>query len=233
MEIAKSNKTALLFGASGLVGSKVLEFLLMHPAYSKVKIFVRRKLDVSHEKLEQHIINFSKIWSYQLLMKGDDLFLCLGTTMAKAKSKESFYRVDFTYNFKTAEVACEVGVNQIFLVSSVNASPTSRVFYLRVKGELEEAVKHLPFWSVHIFRPSLLLGERNENRWGEEAAAKIGRVLNKVLGGLLMKYKPVEADIVAKAMVQAAQKLQSGVHYYPSNYLQELAEENDRQLRNT
>ncbi|RMF29876.1 MAG: hypothetical protein D6765_03880, partial [Bacteroidetes bacterium] len=123
------------------------------------------------------------------------------------------------------------GVNQLLLVSSVGADPDSLFFYSRVKGELEEAVKKLDFWAVHIFQPSVLLGQRNENRWGEELAGKIGKVLDRLSGGLLTRYRPIEADYVAKAMVHAAQGLEPGVHVYPSHWLQKMAEREEAILR--
>ncbi len=227
IEITKSNKTALVFGASGLVGSHLLEFLLLHPSYEKIAVFVRKPLPIKHPKLEQHLINFDQPNSFSHLVKGDDLFCCLGTTMARAGSKAAFYKIDFTYAFQAAEMAVKNKVNQLMLVSSVGASADSLFFYSRVKGELENAVQKLDFWSVHIFRPSVLLGERNENRFGEEIAGKLGKVIDRFTGGLLSKYRPIEADVVAKAMVGAAQGLKPGVHFYPSHWLQNLAESID------
>lgn len=223
LEITKGKKTALIFGASGLVGGYCLDFLLGHAAYHRVIAFVRKPLDKEHERLKQVIVDFDHIDQLAAQLKGDDLFLCLGTTMAKAGSREAFYKVDFKYSYKVARIAAQQGVNQLSLVSAVGADKDSLFFYNRVKGELEEAIKELPFWAVHIFQPSVLLGERNENRWGEELAGKIGKVIDNFTGGLLSKYRPVEADVVAQAMVNAAQQISKGVHIYPSNYLQNLA----------
>jgi uncharacterized protein YbjT (DUF2867 family) len=230
MEIAKDDKTALVFGASGLIGGHVTQFLLLHPAYAKVVVFVRKPLRLEHPKLEQHPVDFDKPESFSHLVKGDDIFCCLGTTMAKAGSKAAFYKVDFTYPFQAAQMAAKNGVGQYLLVSSVGADPKSRFFYSRVKGELEAALRKLDFWSLHIFQPSVLLGERNENRWGEQVAGKIGKVFDRLTGGLLTKYRPIEADVVAKAMVSAAQGLKPGVHVYPSHWLQGLAAEIDQHL---
>ena len=231
MEISKSNKTALLFGATGLIGSYALNFLLQHPAYQKVVAFTRRPLKISpleaggeHPKLIQHLIDFDQPESFRHLVKGDDLFLCLGTTMAKAGSKDAFFKVDFTYAWQAAKMAEDNGVHQLLLVSSVGANAGSLFFYSKVKGQLEEAVQQSKFWSIHIFRPSVLLGERNENRFGEEIAGKIGKVVDRLTGGLLTKYRPIEAEVVAKAMVSAAQGLAPGVHFYPSHWLQALAQ---------
>ncbi|MCF8246711.1 MAG: hypothetical protein K9J37_17535 [Saprospiraceae bacterium] len=230
MEISKDNKIALVFGASGLIGGNVTQFLLLHPAYSKVLVFVRKPLNLEHPKLVQHVVNFDKPETFKHLVKGDDLFCCLGTTMAKAGSKAAFIKVDFTYAFEAAQMGSINGVGQYLLVSSVGADPASRFFYSKVKGELEVAVRKLNFWSLHIFQPSVLLGERNENRFGEQIAGKIGRVFDRLTGGLLTKYRPIEADVVAKAMVSAAQGLKPGEHVYPSHWLQGLAAEIDQQL---
>ncbi len=230
MEISKDNKIALVFGASGLIGGHVTQFLLLHPAYATVIVFVRKPLKLDHPKLVQHIVNFDQPESFKHLVKGDDLFCCLGTTMAIAGSKDAFYKVDFTYPFQAAQMASANGVSQYLLVSSVGADPDSRFFYSRVKGELEVALRTMGFWSLHIFQPSVLLGERNENRFGEQLAGKIGRVFDRLTGGLLTKYRPIEADVVAKAMVSAAQGLKSGEHIYPSHWLQGLAAEIDQQL---
>jgi len=227
VEISKDDKTAVVFGATGLVGGFVVKMLLAHEAYQKVRVFSRRKIELEHDKLEQHIIDFQKPETYQAFIEGDDLFICLGTTMRKAGSKEAFFRVDYTYALRMAKLAYQNGVNQLLLVSSVGANPDSIFFYNRVKGLLEEAVQRLPFWAIHIFRPSILLGERNENRWGEQLAGVIGRQLDFITQGMLTKYRPIEADVVARAMISAAQQLRPGLHTYPSHYLQDLAAEED------
>jgi len=223
VEITKNSKIAILFGASGLIGRFCLDFLLASSTYNKVLIFVRKPLGIVDDRLEEHVIDFEKLSTYQHLIKGDDLFCCLGTTMKKAGSEEAFRRVDYTYTYQLAELAAKNKVNQLLLVSALGADKDSLFFYNRVKGELEAEVKLMPFWAVHIFQPSLLLGERNENRWGEALAQRLGRGIDRLMGGMLTKYRPVEADVVAKAMIIAAQKLEKGVHIYSSSLLQELA----------
>lgn len=214
-----------MLGASGLVGGYCLDYLLEHPSYTQVVLLNRRKLKREHDKLVQHEIDFDQLNKSEHLLVGDDLFLCLGTTMAKAGSKDTFYKVDYTYSMQAARISVENGVNQILLVSSVGADKDAFFFYSKVKGELEEDIKKLPFWAIHIFQPSILLGERNENRWGESIAARLGRGFDYLTGGLLTKYRPVEAEVVAKAMVSAAQRLESGITIYPSHHLQRLAED--------
>jgi uncharacterized protein YbjT (DUF2867 family) len=231
MKISKDKKTALVFGATGLIGSHLVNFLLIHGAYENVITFGRRSIEIDHPKLEHHIIDFDNPDEFKDLIIGDDLFCCLGTTMAKAGSKEAFFKVDFIYSYRIAKIGFQNGLNQFLMVSSVGANKESFFYYSRVKGEIEEAVQNLNYWSTHIFRPSVLLGQRPESRWGEEIAGKIGSVFDRFTGGLLTKYRPIESDVVAKAMVNAAQKLEKGIHYYPSHFLQELAnKENEMYL---
>lgn len=225
LEIKKDKKSALLFGATGLVGSFCLKYLLENPAYQKVLVFSRRPIDTKHAKLEVKIIDFNKLDSYAKWIKGDDLYCCLGTTLRKAGSRSAFYKVDFTYSYEIARIAAENKVNQYLLVSSVGADKDSVFFYSQVKGELEEAVKQLPFWGIHVFQPSMLLGERDEIRIGEQIAARLSRGLDFFLGNLLSKYRPVEAETVARAMIYAAQQLRQGIHTYPSHHLHNLANE--------
>lgn len=231
MEIVKHDKTALVLGATGLIGQHLVQALLEHEAYTVVKVFVRRKLDIQHEQLQQHLIDFDQMQTSASLIKGDDLYCALGTTMAKAGSKAAFFKVDYTYSYQAAQIAAANGVNQYMLVSSVGADANSRFYYSQVKGKLENAIKELPFWATHIFQPSVLLGERNENRWGEQIAARMGKVIDRFTGGLLTKYRPIEAEVVATAMIGAAQRFNKGTHIYPSHYLQGLANEVYEQKR--
>ncbi len=225
MEISKHKKTAILFGATGLVGGYLLNMLLGHNAYRRVVVFTRRDIPREHPKLIVHKINFEDLPAYHELIKGQDLFICLGSTMRKAGGRKEFFKVDYTYPYQAAKMAVENGVNQILLVTSVGADPDSYFFYNKVKGLIENAVKKMDFWAIHIFRPSVLLGERNENRWGEQLAGQLGKGIDYLTGGMLTKYRPIEAEIVAKAMINAAQHLRPGTFTYPSHFLQTLAEE--------
>ena len=177
LDIHAGNKIALVAGATGLIGNEVVRQLLNHPAYSKVKVFVRRHLSFQHPKLEEIMTDFDRLEAYAHELKGNDLFLCLGTTMAKAGSRKAFIKVDLTYNLKIARMAAENKVHQILLVSSVGADPDALFFYSKVKGNLEQAIKQLPFWGIHIFQPSVLLGQREELRMGEKVAGSVGHWL--------------------------------------------------------
>jgi len=224
MEISKSNKTALVFGASGLVGGHLLQELVANESYTKIKTFGRRKLEVNSAKIEEIIIDFDRMSDFGHMISGDDIFICLGTTIKSAGSQEAFRRVDFDYIYQAAQIAAQNGTNQLLLVSSVGADANSSIFYNKVKGETEDAVKELPFWSVKIFQPSLLLGSRNEKRVAEGIGQSFGRFINKFTTDLFDLYQPVEGENVAKAMIIAAQSLDSGAQVYESHIIKKMGE---------
>ena len=198
------SRTALIAGASGLVGGHLLQRLLAEPAYAHVAALGRRPLALTHPKLTQHVIDFDRVREAANFPRVDDVFCCLGTTIKKAGSQDAFYEVDFLYVHELARTALAYGATQFLLVSSLGANPHSRIFYSRVKGEVEEAVSRLSYRTVHIFRPSLLLGERAERRLGEGVGIAVSRVVSPLMVGPLRKYRPIAADAVAAAMVRAA-----------------------------
>ena len=226
MQIEKDQKTAILLGATGLVGNELLHQLLAHPAYGKVIALTRRPLEIKHKNLEPHVIDFDKPETYASLLKGEDLFCALGTTMKQAGSREAFFKVDFSYTMDAARAARKNGTAQFLLVSSVGANAHALFFYPRVKGELENALKKLDFWALHLFRPSVLLGKRNDARAGEEITGMAMRGLDRITGGnLLGSYRPIDAATVARGMLTAAQRLEAGIYEYPSHQIHKLAEE--------
>lgn len=211
-----SRKTALIAGASGLVGSFCLQLLLQSNRYSKVITIGRSKLPVQHPKLEQLMVDFNKLEDYRPNLMADDIYCCLGTTIKKAGSKENFYQVDYTYVVNLAAITSSNPGSQFLVVSSLGANANSGIFYSRVKGEMEHAIKALPFRSIHIFQPSLLLGPRSEKRLGEKLAQAILPKLNFLLSGPLRQYRAVPAEEVARAMLGAAQPDITGVHVHSS-----------------
>lgn len=215
MTIIKDNKTAVIFGASGLVGGHCLRLLLERETYQQVRSFGRRRMSLNHEKLVQYVVDFEDLALDADKIKGNDVFICLGTTRAKA-GRAGFIKVDFDYSFQAAKFAVMNGANQLILVSSVGADAKSFLLYPKTKGQLEEAVKRLPFWATHILQPSILLGNRGENRMGERIAASISTTINRFSDGVLGIYSPIEAETVAKAMVQLAQGIDEGVHIHTS-----------------
>ena len=205
-------RTAILAGATGLVGGHCLHVLLESPVYKRVIAVVRRPLSETHSKLEQHIVDFELLG--ELDAAGADVFCALGTTIRKAGSQEAFRQVDYAYPVLLAQRASDAGARQFVLVSSAGANSNSRNFYLRVKGETENAVSVVPFEAVHIFRPGFLAGKRDEPRPGERAAIAVAKRLSFVFAGGLKRYRPIEAVKVARAMVAAAVEGRPGRHVY-------------------
>lgn len=193
---------ALLVGATGLVGGFVLARLLAHPEYSSVEIWVRRELPLRDSKLIQKVVDFSNLPLQQV--HADHVFCCLGTTIRKAGSEAAFREVDHDYPLALARLARSGGSRKFLMVSALGADAASSVFYNRVKGEVENAITALDLPAIWFFRPSLLLGPRQENRPGERIGAVIGKLIAPLLVGGLRKYRPIHVDTVAAAMVYAA-----------------------------
>ena len=219
MEIVASRKTALLLGATGLVGRELLDQLLEHKAYSRVVAPTRRKLRRESKKLHNPQINFKKMDRHRELFRCHDVFIALGTTIKKAGSKEAFRRVDYDYIVQAAQLAQVGGANQCLLVSAAAADSESAFFYNRVKGETEEAVTRMNFWAIHLFRPGVLLGKRDELRIGEKLAAGVSTVLRQISPKLLGEYNPTDAHVLARKMIEAAQTISPGVHFHRAEEL--------------
>lgn len=209
-------KTALIAGATGLVGSYLLRMLLQSDRYSKVIAVVRKPIEIQDPKLEQKIIDFDKLAVTPGLI-ADDVFCCLGTTLKKAGSKEKFYQVDYTYVVELAKATSRQFATQFLVVSSMGANKNSSFFYNRVKGEMEEAITKLSFTAVHIFRPSLLTGNRQETRMGEKVGEIVMGGLKFAMLGPLKKYRAIPARTVAKAMLQMAIDNGGGVRIHQSD----------------
>ena len=201
-------KTAIVIGATGLVGSLMTQKLLEDNRYEKVKVFVRRSLHLKHPKLEEHLINFEKIEIWKEYLTGDELYSALGTTIKKAGSKDAQYIIDFTYQHEVAKAASQNGVEKYLLVSSAGANYKSKNFYLRMKGKLDEKVQLLSFKQILIFRPSILAGERSELRLAEVLGIKIAGIVTRIIPAL-KKYRPIEASQVAEAMIESANQIVS------------------------
>lgn len=212
-------KTALLAGATGLIGSQLLPLLLASDRYDKVIVVGRRPATQLHPKLVQVVTELDRLEKVRMKLIADDVYCCLGTTMRQAGSKEAFYKVDFLYVVQLAALAASNFAAQFLVVSSLNPAPDSRFYYSRVKGEMEEAVRQLPFRATHIFRPSLLLGERAKPRLGERVAAVVLRVLTPLMRGPLLKYRAVTGAAVAAAMLRAAEAEESGLRVHESGEL--------------
>ncbi|WP_409298609.1 oxidoreductase [Peribacillus sp. SCS-26] len=216
-------KTALLAGATGLIGNHLLHVLLGAGEYNKVIAVGRRPLNISHPKLEEVIIDLEKLEENRMRLRADDVYCCLGTTIKKAGSRETMYRIDVGYPVELARVTSEEGAERFLIVSSMNADPDSSIWYSRMKGELEQQLNRIDLPSLSIFRPSLLLGNRNEFRLGERAAAAVSTGLRFLFQGPFRKYRAIEGSTVAMAMYLTAQKESSGVSMYTSEQIENLA----------
>lgn len=221
-QISQFSKSALMFGATGMIGKELLKAIVTNQAYRSLTSFGRREIKATHPKLKHYVVDFNHLENYKHLLKGNDLYIALGTTMKSAGSKEAFRQVDFEFVFQIAKFASLNGVDQVIVISSVGADTDSPFFYTKVKGEMEQAVRKLPFWAVHIFRPSLLLGDRDEERILERLAVRLSRGAKYLAGRFLGKYQPVEPDVVAKAMVKAAQQTESGTFVYEGEQIEKL-----------
>ena len=215
-------RTAIIAGATGLVGSLCLKQLLDDRAYAQVIAVSRRAVAESHPKLVQKVVEFDKLRQLAPLV-ADDAFCALGTTIAKAGSQQAFRKIDLDYSKAFAEFALAGGARQLALVSSVGANARSWNFYLRTKGELEEAVKALAFTSLHIFRPSFLMGLRPEQRAGEGIGLALSKVFQFAFVGGLSKYRPMAASTVAAAMIAAVKRAAPGHHTYFFKEMQAMA----------
>ncbi|WP_299987281.1 oxidoreductase [uncultured Pontibacter sp.] len=215
-------RTALIAGASGLVGSHLLLMLLQSDRYSQVISVGRRELAIIHPKLDQQIVDFDNLKKSASELAADDVFCCLGTTIKKAGTKKAFYKVDHTYVTQLAEITLRRNATQFLVVSAMGADASSRIFYNRVKGEMERDIQALGFTSLHIFRPALLLGEREEHRTGEEISARIMKPLSMLMIGPMRKYRPIKAETVASAMLRAAAQDQKGDKVYLSDEIERL-----------
>jgi uncharacterized protein YbjT (DUF2867 family) len=217
-----NDKTALLLGATGLVGSECLKRLVTDDYYSRIIVLTRRALAdaVGSTKIESHVIDFNRISDYRDLLKASHVFCTLGSTIRKAGSKEQFYKVDFTYVHDIAGLCAEQGTEHFLVVSAMGADARSRIFYSRVKGELEEALQRLPFRGLSVFRPSLILGDRKEYRLKEEISKRVMSVFAFAIPG---KYKPVEAADIAKAMLKTAHAGPAGLRIYESDEIRRMA----------
>jgi uncharacterized protein YbjT (DUF2867 family) len=204
---------ALLLGATGLVGGHLLRLLLDDPGSTAVVALTRRPIGVAHDKLVERVIDFDRPESWGAL-DGDALFCCLGTTIKKAGSEAAFRKVDLEYPLAIAKAAAGQ-VDQMLVVTAVGADARSRIFYNRVKGELEQALTALPFRrGVRIFRPSMLLGARGESRPAERAASAVMRVTAPLFAGGLKRYRAIDAAAVARAMWNAARREPDGTRVY-------------------
>jgi uncharacterized protein YbjT (DUF2867 family) len=218
-----SSRTAVVLGASGLVGGFCLRALVDDPDYTRVLTFGRRELpSLTRAKVAQRVADLGSLTADDF-QGAQDVFCALGTTIRKAGSQEAFRRIDLELPLRSAAEALKAGAEQFVVVSSVGADAASKNFYLHTKGELERDLANLPFKAIHILRPSLLIGKRAEFRLGEAIGMKIAPVLDLLTLGSLRKYHSIRAEIVGKAMMGAARQEKNGTFIYEYEEIVRLA----------
>ncbi|CAI8802109.1 NAD(P)H-binding protein [Chryseobacterium sp. IT-36CA2] len=198
---------ALVIGATGATGKDLVNQLLNDKEFDEVDIFVRKPVDIQNDKLKVHVVNFENPEEWKEMVKGDVAFSCLGTTLKDAGSKEAQKKVDFDYQYEFAKAAKENDVEDYILVSAYGANPQSKIFYSKMKGELEDAVKQLHFNKITIFKPGML-ERKDSERTGEVLGSRIIKFANKL--GLLESQKPLPTDILAKAMINSSKIKSNG-----------------------
>ncbi len=222
MDTNEKGKTAVLIGSSGLIGSYLLNYLLEDPCYAKVRILVRRELEMDHPRLEVIKLDFNDHESFRKAMeKGEVVFCSVGTTTKNVKGdKELYRRVDVDIPVNAAKFAEISGCRHFLLVSAIGANSKSRVFYSRLKGEVEDRMKEIQIPAISIFRPSLLLGKRKEFRFGELLGQYIFPAIDSVFPS---KIRSIKASDVARAMVNASHRSVDGIKIYHYRDMKSLA----------
>ncbi len=214
-------QTAIVIGATGLVGGHLISLLEQTPQYQSIVAISRSRPKAMGAKTTWIATDFEDLEILEEHVKGNVLFSALGTTLKKAGSKDAQYKVDYNYQWRVAAVAAKNKVPRYVLVSSIGAHANSRIFYSRMKGKLEQAIQQLDFDTISVMRPSVLAGKRQENRLGERIGLAVSQLLQVVPG--LRKYRAIHGRTVAKAMIVATAKQQNPHEIYESDALFTLA----------
>ena len=196
-------KTALVFGSSGLVGGHLVNELILNSNYSKIKIFVRSKIELINPKIEIIETDFNDLEKYRNDITGEDCFFCIGTTRKNSPNKNEYERIELNIPIQITQIAKSNSIKSFFFVSSGYADPKSSGDYLKFKGLVEQEIKNQNFDKIGIMRPSFLLGNRKEFRIGETIGSIAFKALSPILLGKLKKIRPIKAETVAKGMIKA------------------------------
>ncbi|OHX66963.1 Rossmann-fold NAD(P)-binding domain-containing protein [Flammeovirga pacifica] len=214
-------RIALIIGGTGLIGTSLINELIESDQYRKIISIARRPLGQPHIKVSEVITNLDNISNLEIKEDITDAFCCLGTTMKKAGSKEAFYQVDYNFVIAFAELSKKIQVSSFNVVTAMGSNKNSKVYYNRVKGEVQEEVIKLNFDVLNIYQPSLLIGDRDETRLGED----LGKILNKVLRPIIpKKYQGINGKKVAKSMIRTALSSTKKVNILTSDQLQTIGE---------
>lgn len=207
-------KKAIIFGSSGFVGSHLLSELLSSSNYEQVTAVARKNLNISHPKLKTLIGDYNSLFALQADISADEIFIALGTTNKKSPDKAEYYQVDHDYPVLASRIAKDKGAKSVFLVTAAGANPNSKIFYVRTKGETERDIIALNFEHTHIFRPSMIMGDRKENRSLEKVLITIWSVMNPILAGKASRYRGITGEDIAKAMVTSAKNQSEKLKIY-------------------
>lgn len=213
-------KTAIILGATGLTGSLLLEKLLKDPSFKKIKLFSRSSVQISNTKIEEHLIDMFELENYSEEFRADVVFCCVGTTKAKTPDKEIYKKIDYGIPVEAAKLSKKNGINTFIVISSLGADPNSSVFYNKTKGEMQRDVLNQNIENTYVLQPSLIVGNRNESRFGEDMAG----FFMKIFGFLVpKKYKMIQAEIIADAMRTLAKENYTE-KIIPSEKIKEIAQ---------
>ena len=218
----KMNKRAIIIGASGLIGKELLTLLLNHEEFESIKVYVRKPLNIQHQKLTEIITDFSKMQELSNSIDGDVIFCCLGSTKSKTPDLNDYRKIDHDYPLFFAKEGLKNGMSQFHLVSALGANAKSSNFYTKMKGETEDELKHLSIPSIYIYQPSFLSGNRTEKRPLEKVVLFIMKLIDPLLIGNLKKYQSINAITVAKAMIDESIKNKKGIFVHKSDQIKEL-----------
>ncbi|MFD2144214.1 NAD(P)H-binding protein [Mucilaginibacter antarcticus] len=216
-------KKAIIVGASGLIGSNLLDILLTQTDYDEVLVIARKKSKNKNIKLSQLVIDFDKLDDFKDQITGNVLFCCLGTTRKATPDLADYRKIDHDYPVKLAEIALENGISQFHYVSAIGANSRSSNFYTKIKGDAEDDLKQVGLKSLQIYEPSLLIGNRKKRRMIESIASILMTIINPLLLGGLRKYRAIKAINVAKAMFKQSLKNKVGIQIYTTDQIQKRA----------
>jgi len=218
------SRIALVAGGTGLVGGHLVKIIVDSNEFREIKVLIRKGNKFEMDGITSIEVDYDHLINSERYLKADCVFCCLGTTIKKAGSKEKFQMVDYTYPHELAKITLQNGSRQFNVITASGANSKSMFFYNRLKGDIEHALKNLGYENLNIFRPSLLLGDRNEKRLGEEIGALVAKTVNPLLMGNLKKLRAIQAETVAKAMVEVSLRKYLGARIFESYEIQELGQ---------
>jgi uncharacterized protein YbjT (DUF2867 family) len=199
-------KTAILLGATGLTGGILLQKLLNDPQYEKILLFSRSSVKIENSKIEEHLVDLFQLEKYKEQFKADQVFCCIGTTKNKTPNEEAYRKTDYGIPVTAAKLCKENGISTFAVISALGGNPDSRMFYNKIKGEMQRDVLAQKIKNTYIFKPSLLAGDRGEKRFFENLVQQAMKILNYALIGSLKKYRSIHPETIARAMIIVANK---------------------------